>query len=351
MVAAYPTGIKPGDVDNNDLLTALGTRDPFAVASAYLALGLSPYAVRTDGSKAAAESSWTKFCSRFPTEAELRASFARNRRGVGIACGPASGNLVVFDFEEWSAFTRWGARLMAEERDRLARCPVVRTPRGGAHVYARLTAAVKGHVYARTAVGRVLIETRGDGHGVIAAGSPGCCHPTGTPYRLARPGWLDGVGFEPIPLDVFHNLTVHAAELNQYVKPAPREVVGDCPTSGGEPGDRPGDHFNARVSWVDILGLHGWTVFRTTEGATYWCRPGKSPAGISASTGFCRGPSGRDLLYVFTSSAPPLEARMSYSRFGAYSLLNHGGDFTAATRALGRAGYGRPALRRKAVRV
>jgi len=37
---------------------------------------------------------------------------------------------------------------------------------------------------------------------------------------------------------------------------------------------------------------------------------------------------------VFSSNAPPFEARTSYTRFGAFALLEHGGDYSAAGRFL-----------------
>jgi len=332
-----------------DIVALIAAGDILSIARGYRALGLSSFGVRTDGSKAACEKKWTDFCHRLPTDAELRAAFGRwTQRGIATACGTASGNLLVFDFEEWNAFARWGSMLSAEERDWLTRCPIVRTPRGGAHVYCRLTDSMKGTVYAKTSAGKVLIETRGIGHGVIAPGSPLSCHQTGQPYRLARVGWLDGGSFEQIPLDVFHSLTVYAAELNKYVKPTPREVVGDRKPPVGEAGDRPGDHFNGRVAWDDILTPHEWLPYRTCGDTTYWARPGKHPLGVSASTGHCRGDSGQDLFFCFSSSASPFEPGMNYSRFAAYAILNHCGSFAAATRALGYAGYGVP--QRKAVR-
>jgi putative DNA primase/helicase len=144
-----------------------------------------------------------------------------------------------------------------------------------------------------------------------------------------------------MPLEVWHDLTVLAAELNEYRKPVAREVVGDR-REGAAVGDRPGDHFNQRVTWGDVLEPHGWFVFRASGDATYWCRPNKKPAGISASTGFCRGDSDNPLFYVFSTSATPFEAETAYSGFAVYALLNHHGDFRAATRALGMAGYGKP---------
>jgi hypothetical protein len=249
----------------------------------------------------------------------------------------ASGNLAVFDFETWEAFRRWGGSLSAGDRSRLARCPVVGTPGGGAHVYVRLVEPMKGCKLARTARGETLIEVRGSQHYVVAPGSPRSCHPTGRPYRLLRLGWLDGARYQPMPLEVWHTLTLLAAELTEYRKLPAREIIGDRPASAA--GDRPGDHFNARVSWRDILTPHGWRAYRSTASAIYWTRPGKS-GGVSASTGFCTGPSGRDLFYVFSTSATPFEAEACYSRFAAYALLNHRGDFKAATRALALAGYG-----------
>src|SRR5262245_5560742 len=222
-----------------------------------------------------------------------------------------------------------GVILTDSDRRYMARCPVVRTPGGGAHLYLRLAEPTKGYKLAKTAAGKCLIEVRGRQHYVVASGSPPACHPTGRTYRLARIGWLDGEPADLISLDVYHRLTIYAAELNEYVRPAVCEIVGDRPASG-ETGNRPGDHFNRRCDWSSVLRPHGWKVFHSTPGATYWCRPNKNPPGVSASTGFCTGPSGTDLLYVFSTSASPFEAERSYSRFAAYALLNHHGDFTKA---------------------
>jgi hypothetical protein len=335
---------------HENLTESLRRGDVLAAALAYRSLGVSTFPVKTDGSKEPAISGWREYAERLPTEDELTRWHRLGKRyGIGITGGPASGHLAVLDFETWPAFTRWGAALSADERLALARCPVIGTPKGGAHVYCRPEESVKGCKLARTTTGETLIETRGRQHYVVAAGSPAACHPLKRPYRVIRPGWFDGGPWEPMALEVWHNLTLLAAELNEYRKPAAREVVGDRRERPGQPaGDRPGDQFNARVGWGDILGVSGWRVFRSTDRATYWTRPGKSE-GVSASTGFCAGPSGNQLLYVFSTSAHPFEAEVSYSKFAAYALLAHNGDFRAATRALALAGYGRPLARTAAV--
>jgi hypothetical protein len=310
-----------------------------AVARQFVAVGLSVFPVKTNGSKEPAISGWRAYAARRPADWELRSWFnVAGRHGIAIAGGPASGNLVVFDFETFDGFSRWCRSLDDRERAALAGSPVVRAPRGGRHVYVRAVEPVRGCKLARTTAGETLIETRGCQHYVVAPGSPATVHPTGIPYAVARAGWLDGTTFPQMPVDVFNALAVRAVDLNEYIRPA--KAVGDDRPAGSNAGDRPGDHFNNRVPWSDILESHGWRVFRGAAETVYWSRPGKSPQGVSASTGFCKGRSGNDLLYVFSTAAAPFDAEVAYSRFAAYAILNHEGDFRAAARALGYAGYG-----------
>jgi hypothetical protein len=315
---------------------------PIDWARGYQRRDLSVFPVRTDGTKAPALKGWREFATRRPTDAELVRWFDRPAPcAVGIACGEASGNLVVLDFEAGNPapFDGWLARLGSDDLAHLQRCPLVRTPSTGVHVYVRLPLAVKGSVLARDPTGRkVRVETRGSQHAVIAPGSPPQTHSTGRPYLLERAGWLDGGPAEPVPVEVFFDWTCHAADLNEYVRP--RVVVGDRPRDAAPAGGRPGDHFNARVGWEAVLSRHDWRPCRRSGGAVYWTRPGKAE-GVSASTGFCQGETAGDLLYVFSTSAAPFEAGKAYSRFAAYALLDHRGDFATAARALSLAGYGR----------
>lgn len=96
----------------------------------------------------------------------------------------------------------------------------------------------------------------------------------------------------------------------------------------------PGDDFNAKVDWASILNPHGWQLDHVDEEVGYWRRPGKE-AGQSATTNH----SGKDTLYVFTDATAFVQ-HGSYSKFGAYTVLDHGGDFKAAVRALSARGYG-----------
>lgn len=129
-----------------------------------------------------------------------------------------------------------------------------------------------------------------------------------------------------------------AREFNEYVRP--ERVHGPTHAPSDAKGDRPGDEFNRRAAWAEVLEPHGWTVAHAAGDVTYWRRPGKD-RDHSATTGKCSSDVGGDLLYVFTSGAAPLEMEKAYSKFSAYAVLSHGGDFAAASKKLRDDGYGK----------
>jgi hypothetical protein len=49
---------------------------------------------------------------------------------------------------------------------------------------------------------------------------------------------------------------------------------------------------------------------------------------------------GSDLLYCFSTAAPPFAPETAYTKFAIYVLLGHGADFAAAAKALSQLGYG-----------
>jgi putative DNA primase/helicase len=99
----------------------------------------------------------------------------------------------------------------------------------------------------------------------------------------------------------------------------------------------PGDDYAMRADWADILNDAGWRhAFRRGQ-VDYWRRPGKDTVGISATTNAL----GTDRLRVFTTATN--FDTVSYSKLGAYAVLEHGGDLKAAAKALQAQGYGRPA--------
>jgi hypothetical protein len=99
-------------------------------------------------------------------------------------------------------------------------------------------------------------------------------------------------------------------------------------------GASPGDDYAARIDWADILEPHGWTLSHRQGEIRYWTRPGKRH-GISATTNAL----GTDRLHVFSTSTV-FDANESYSKFGAYAVLEHHGDHGAAAKSLSGQGYG-----------
>ncbi len=130
--------------------------------------------------------------------------------------------------------------------------------------------------------------------------------------------------------------------------PAPKRSAAPAPWSGSVQvlgSTRVGDDYSAHWQEVmpPLLERHGWKYLRTDGENQRWQRPAKNGDGISASLGIAGAHAGK--LFVFSSSAAPLEADRGYSAFQVYAVLEHGGDWSAAARALAAEGYGeqRPA--------
>ncbi|MGS2640249.1 bifunctional DNA primase/polymerase [Streptosporangium sp. G12] len=338
--------------------------------------------------------SWKRYQSERPTLAQLDRWFAENAHGLGIVTGAVSGNLELFEFEG-RAIAEGVARELAEIADAsglgdLWRRVILgyseRTPTGGIHILYHVDGDVAGNtklaqrpstpdelaawkaeqqasinteqdsdrrVKRQEALDRVtrgeqlpqvLIETRGEGGFVVTAPSSGRTHPTGGSWTMVTGGFSTIATVTPEERDALHHL---AGALDQM--PATEQATPPVtpPAAPGfrQPGRaddgqlRPGDDFNARAVWDDIIGVHGWTrLYTNSRGVTYWRRPGKN-IGISAST----GRNGADNFYAWTTSTE-FEAERPYDKFGAYTLLTQGSTGPAALSAAGKAlrtqGYG-----------
>lgn len=108
----------------------------------------------------------------------------------------------------------------------------------------------------------------------------------------------------------------------------------------------PGDDFDQRgPDWPAILEPHGWQQVRERDGLRYWRRAGKDGPCWSATMGVC-SKAGRPLFCVFSTNAAPFPGPVggrncsTHGKFATYTLLNCGGDFSAAARELAEKGYG-----------
>ena len=326
-------------------------------ARSYHAAGLCLIPIRADGSKAPDVAGWKSYQSQRPSKGQLRAWFGNGTaRGIGIVWGGVSGNGEALDFDGAGLLYDPFVGLCRQQGlgDLLDAMPLVETPSGGRHLLyrcrepvsgsqklaERLLEAPPGTKGARQIGGHwytveTLIETRGEGGYTLAPGSPAACHSEGRPYRFLR-GGPDSL--PTITGPVRRLLLALAATLNQHVEPA-RVVDGPRPRRGeAASGLRPGDDYNQRGNWGALLEPHGWHGMGQAGDKGLWQRPGKTEPGLSATSNY----GGSNLLYVFSANAAPFEPLRAYSLFGAYALLEHGGDFATAALQLAGEGYGQP---------
>ena len=303
--------------------------------------GLSVIPIKADGSKVPPVK-WRDFQSRRPTLKEMETLFIEHdQQGLALVCGSVSKNLEALDFESDEAYEMFRNRArdcgLRGLLERLEKAYLEKTPRG-VHLLLHSEAVGASTVLARR-TGRegsreVLIETRGQRAYVIVSPSCGGVHASGKPYLR-----ISGT-FDTIPVisreereDLF-DLARSFDEPASPKKPTARSCAS-VPQVYGSRTLLPGDDFNLRASWgPDILEPAGWQLVFRNGRTQYWRRPGKE-RGVSATTAYGWG----DYLYVFSTNAT-LDPHRAFDKFGAYTRLYHGGDISAATRALALRGFG-----------
>ncbi|MFD9368808.1 phage/plasmid primase, P4 family, partial [Streptomyces sp. NPDC060020] len=314
----------------------------------------------------------------------VRGWFATGHPGVGVVCGQVSGGLEMLELEGRAIDEGVLDQLveilansgMAELWQRIATGWLERSPSGGLHLHYLVEGGAPGNTklasrlaredeltdderdllarHPRKKILRGLVETRGEGGFVVTAPSHGSVHASGRPYELLAGGPALMPTITPEEHAALHAVcrmldTVPADEESPAI-PAPAQPPvdeaaaflfgsGSSPAGAAGGGLTPGDDYEARTPWADILTPHGWKSLFVSGGTTYWQRPGKDGREPSATTGHRMD---RDRLYVFTTSTEFIAER-PYTKFGAYALLNHSGDHSAAASALRRQGYGAPA--------
>jgi putative DNA primase/helicase len=303
-----------------------------------LAAGLSVIPILPDGTKRPGVP-WKSYQSRLPTDVEIVRWFHSGTMGLAVIGGAVSGFVEILDFDVRDLFVPW--RVIVEERcpGLVERLPLSKTPSDGRHLFYRCQ-GIEGNLKLAQRLrfnGRpeTLIETRGRGGYAIIPPSPAACHPLKLPYVLLCG---DLTAIPTITRQERAILLDAARSFNEYVLPP--HIITSVSSRGAiqVKRDRPGDVFNAQAEWRDILEPHGWLPIGQRGDLTLWKRPGKREAGCSATTNYAAS----DLLYVFTTNGDPFEPHTAYTKFAAYALLQHGGDFHAAARALARQGYGQP---------
>ena len=284
---------------------------------------------------------WKQFCSEPATPEKILNWYAQGLTGIGFVCGAVSGGLEAFEFETPSICETFIQ--IANETglgpliEKIAQGYTEFSPGGGTHWLYRCPENSNTKLARRQNL-ETLIETKGERGYIIVAPSYGKVHPSGRPYRLKSGGVETIVTITPSERKSLCEIarSLDEAPIAPQAGNSKKESKkkGDCLQQ-----DRPGDDFNQREPWPALMERNGWVRVFSRGDEDFWRRPGKRE-GISATTNF----HGSDLLYVFSSSTEFTPER-GYSKFGAYMVMEHNGDASAAARVLRSNGYGGAAPR------
>ncbi|WP_422389921.1 phage/plasmid primase, P4 family [Arthrobacter sp. N1] len=313
------------------------------------AQGISVVPVNTDGTKRPL-GQWKHYQTSRATTEEIHRWFTTGDLGVGIVTGTISGHLEMLEVEGRAAHRVIELKDLAHASglanlwDRVTAGWFELSPSGGYHWLYRLAwtpdhGKFPGNTkLAQAATRETTAETRGEAGFVVLAPSAGTVHPTGKPWTLLAGGPATVPTITPAEREQLHLIfgTLNEYEPHQVEQPSilDQALTGAAPLSSD--GIKPGDDYEAKTDWADILTPAGWTLVYGAGRTRYWRRPGKTDPGFSATTGRAED---RDRLYVFTTSTE-FQHEIPYTKFGAYALLHHGGDHTAAARALKDSGFG-----------
>ncbi len=130
---------------------------------------------------------WREFSARMPSEKEISDWWQNHpQRGIGAVCGAGSGGLQCVDVDDPDIVQPLLDLIEDHSPGMIARLAIVRTPRGGAHLWLRCSVVAGNQKLAmrrnETGGRDTIIETRAEGGYALLPGSPGNCHPTGGLY-------------------------------------------------------------------------------------------------------------------------------------------------------------------------
>lgn len=119
-----------------------------------------------------------------------------------------------------------------------------------------------------------------------------------------------------------------ATLLQAYYKPSPPKPIKYRQSSFHATIKPIWEQYNESDDFMNVLQNYGWKIDSKRGSKTYFTRPEKD-SGISAEFD-----DGKNIFYVFTSSAAPLEGGRGYTPFQVYAILKHSSDFSRAAKTL-----------------
>ena len=318
------------------------TNEILTTALRFASKGIVAVPTANDGSKRPGLASWKQYQTQQPTPDELLLWFKQDIQGIGVITGSISNNLEMLELEGRAVAAKMHIEIaeiaansgLGDLWQKLNSGYVEMTPSGGLHwLYFVSDGTLPGNTKLARKPGEnggvdVWAETRSEGGFTITAPSAGGTHPSGGKWELI------GGSIENIPtITMEERAALHSIFAMFDEMPKPESIQADV-TQKVDGTLSPGDDYNNRHTWDEILLPLGWSKVYARGEAIVWRRPGKA-TGISATTNF----GGTDKLFVFTTSTA-FDSERSYDKFGALVHLQYGGDFRKAANDLRSQGYG-----------
>lgn len=241
---------------------------------------------------------------------------------VAIQCGSYNGGVecIDFDIKYGESFIGW-IKLLREVDPQLERkLYIERSPSGGMHVIYRCDNYEGNKKLARLKDSKeYAIETRGEGGYVIIAPSYG--------YTMVQ-----GDMFEfPFLTNEERDILINSAKTFNYKsegeeKKVVTKLTKQAPT-GAE--SKVFEYFNKNFNLLEYLQDKGWECVKVLDGGCkYMKRPGTGN-NHSATLDFHPG-----IFTVFSSNVDGFEPGNSYNYSQVYGIMEYGGDYKAAYRAI-----------------
>ncbi len=305
-------------------------------ARKYLALNLS--IIPVDGDKRPLFP-WSIYQKQKPTIDEVCRWFKNLTPGIAVVTGKVSGCLEVVDVDckydlSGSLMDDFCELIKEHDPELLPKLVIARTINKGFHVIYRVSAAsVSGNkkialrpaTPAERANGdkvKVLIETRGEGGYFVTIPTPG--------YAFTQNH------LEKIPI-----INTEERELLFTIARSFDQMpIKGLPTNENQKSFQAAnlissfDDFNARGDVPTLLEQSGWRYVYSRADRMFFKRPGTTESKTSANFH-----TKLKVFYVFSTSTE-FEGGRGYNPVGVYTILNHGGNFSAASKALLSEGFG-----------
>ena len=247
---------------------------------------------------------WGRYKTKRPTNQEVTHWYP-GRSGIGVIAGLVSDRREAWDFDDLDTYGAFVDRArhtgLGEVIERIERGYCDATPGNGRRWLVSYPAEVERVPGSREILAsrpkrpeeqrhdkdkiKILIEMPAF---TIVAPSNGRVHPTGKPY-VRRSG-------------SFSSIATYTAEEREALMELARSFDAmrrtdavAASTKNESEGLRPGDDFNNRTTWDELLTPKAWAKLSTHGDTVFWRRPGKT-TGVSATTNY----AGNDKLHVFS---------------------------------------------------